>query len=253
MIEINLLPGGARKKASSAGSSVDFAALLAGLSARLGDKVLIGSVAIILVAVGLFSYLYYRQGNDRAIAEARLEKAIADSTRFAKVEAARAVAEAKRDTVLRQVNLIRAIDDDRYIWPHIMDEVSRVLPAYTWLTILGFGGTPAGSANVVAAPPPPKANPLDSGKVKKKPPLQTGIPRDAVTIRLTGRTVDIQAMTRFMKDLESSPFFANVYNESTKPSGDRTSGEFFQFQLIINYTRPDSTAVSRLPLIATQR
>ncbi|HET9424605.1 MAG TPA: hypothetical protein VFO55_04465 [Gemmatimonadaceae bacterium] len=252
MIEINLLPGGARKKAA-AGSSVNLAGMMTDLSSRLGDKVLIGSVAVMVLAAGIGAYLYYRQTNDRSVAEARLEKALADSVRYAKVVAARNVAEAKRDTLLRQVNLIRAIDDDRYVWPHIMDEVSRVLPAYTWITILTYGGAPAGANNVVAAPPPPKPNPLDTSKVKKKAPLPTTIPRDAITIRLTGRTVDIQAMTRFMVDLEDSPFIAGVYNERTTPSADRSAGEFYQFQLIMNYTRPDTTAVRRLPLVATRR
>ena len=41
---------------------------------------------------------------------------------------------------LRSLNMIRAIDDDRYIWPHVMDEVSRALPPYTWLVSLGFSG-----------------------------------------------------------------------------------------------------------------
>ena len=28
------------------------------------------------------------------------------------------------------------IDSDRYVWPHLLDEVSRNLPSYTWLTSL---------------------------------------------------------------------------------------------------------------------
>lgn len=253
MIEINLLPGGVRKKAASGGSSVDFAAMLAGLNSKLGDKLLIACVGIMVIAVGAGGYLYYRQTHDRTVAESRLEKALADSTRYAKVVAARLVAEAKRDTLQRQVNLIKAIDDDRYIWPHVMDEISRALPMYTWVTFLGFAGTPAGANNVVAAPPPVKPNPADTAKAKKKPKLETGIKRDDIMIRLTGRTVDVQAMTRFMADLEDSPFFANVYNEGLTPSADPSGGEFYQFQLTMNYTRPDSNSVRRLPLVATRR
>ena len=255
MLEINLLPGGARKKAAGGGASVDFAAILAGINSRMGDKVLVASVAIIVLSLGAGAYLYYRQTNDRTVAEERLTKALEDSARYAQVVAARNVAEAKRDTLLRQVNLIRAIDDDRYIWPHIMDEISRALPQYTWVTILSFGGTPQGATNVVAAPPAPKpkSDTTAASRIPKKPPaLPTGIPRDQVLIRLTGRTVDIQAMTRFMKQLEDSPFLANVFNERTTPNSEAGS-DYYQFQLIINYTRPDSTAVRRLPLLATPR
>ncbi|MEO5568077.1 MAG: hypothetical protein ABIR92_06280 [Gemmatimonadaceae bacterium] len=253
MIEINLLPGGARKKAgSTGGSSVDIGAMLAGLNSKLGDKLLIGSVAIMVIALGTGGFLYYKQTHDRTVAEARQEKALADSTRYAKVVASRTLAEAKRDTLLRQVNLIRAIDDDRFIWSHVLDEISRALPAYTWVTNLSPGGA-QGATNVVASPPPPKRNPLDTSKVKKKSLVETTIKRDDVVVRVTGRTVDIQAMTRFMSDLEDSPFFANVYNERMTPSTDPNSGEYYQFQLILNYTRPDSNSVRREPLVATRR
>jgi Tfp pilus assembly protein PilN len=254
MIEINLLPGGVRKKAGGGGPSVNVGAMMAGLSSKFGDKVLIGSMAVIIIAVGAGAWLYYKQTSDRKLAESRLEKALTDSTRFAKVVADRNIAEAKRDTLLRQVNLVRAIDDDRFIWPHIMDEVSRALPQYTWVSMMTYGGAPAGARNVVAAPPPVKASAKDvkAGKKAAVTKLETGIPRDDITIRLTGRTVDIQAMTRFMKDLEESPFFGNVYNERTTPTTE-SGKEYYQFQLILNYTRPDSNAVRRLPLIATRR
>lgn len=252
MIEINLLPGGARKKSASARSSVDFATMASGLSARFGDKVLIGTIAIMVLAAGAGGYMYFSQERAKKVADERLEKAIRDSTRYATVVAARLKLEARRDTLLRQVNLIRAIDDDRFIWPHIMDEVSRVLPLYTWITIMGFGGVPAGSTNVVAAPPPPKPNPLDSGKVKPKPKVPTTIPRDEVTFKITGRTVDIQAFTRFMEDLEASPFIGLVTPERIVPATDQGK-DLYQFQLILTYSRPDSSVVRRIPLLVTGR
>ena len=42
------------------------------------------------------------------------------------------------------------------------------------------------------------------------------IPRESVTIRVSGRTVDIQALTRFMKDLEASPYLTNVQLEKSE-------------------------------------
>ena len=255
MLEINLLPGGPRKKAASAGPSVDFNAMLAGLKGRLGDMWSVGSIAAIVLAVLAGGYLYYRQAHDRQVAEERLAKAQEDSVRYVKVVAARNAAIAKRDTLLRQVNLIRAIDDDRYIWPHIMDEVSKSLQPYTWLTIMGYGGTPQGANNVVATPaqPKPKAGTPDTAKIKKPPVIETTPARDQILVRITGRTADIQAMTRFMSELEASPFFANVYNERTDPGDPSLGGDFFQFQLNMAYTRPDSNAVRRLPLMMTER
>ena len=251
MLEINLLPGGARAKARSAGPSIDFNAMFAGLKGRMGDMWSVGAIAGIVLAVGAGGYLYWRQGHDRTVAEERLQKAQEDSARYAKVVAQRNAAQAKRDTLLRQVNLIKAIDDDRYIWPHIMEEVSKALPLYTWITIMGYGGTPQGATNIVATPVTPKPKGPDTAKVKKPPVVETTPPRDNVMLRITGRTVDIQAMTRFISQLEDSPFLSNVYIERSLPSTEAET--YYQFQLIINYTRPDSMAVRRLPLITAGR
>jgi Tfp pilus assembly protein PilN len=255
MLEINLLPGGGRKKLA-AGPSVDFNAMFEGLRGRMGDMWSVGAIAAIVIALGTGGYLYWRQGHDRTVAETRLQKAQEDSARFSKVVAQRNAAQARRDTLLRQVNLIKAIDDDRYIWPHIMDEVSKALPVYTWITIMGYGGTPQGSTNIVATPAPP-ANPkakagADTAKIKKAPVIETVPPRDQVMLRITGRTVDVQAMTRFISQLEDSPFLSNVYLERSTPSSEAGS-DYYQFQLIINYTRPDSLAIRRLPLLTAGR
>jgi Tfp pilus assembly protein PilN len=250
MIEINLLPGAGRKKtASSSGPSIDFAALFAGLSGQLKNVYIIGGAALAVLAVAAVGVMYWKASHDRTVAESRLDKAMTDSTRYAGVLAARATLTAKRDTLLRQVNLIRSIDEDRYIWPHIMDEMSRALPAYTWITNLQFAGTPAGRQTVVALPPPP---PPDA-KTKPKP-LPTAIPKEDVTFRLTGRTVDIQALTRFMNDLQQSPFIASVDLERADPSSDQGK-DMYQFTLSMKYRRQDttSTAIRRLPLVITVR
>jgi Tfp pilus assembly protein PilN len=251
MLEINLLPGGGRKKAA-AGPSVDFNAMFAGLKGRMGDMWSVGAIAAIVLALGAGGYLYWRQGHDRTVAETRVQKAQEDSARYAKVVAQRNAAQAKRDTILRQVNLIKAIDDDRFIWPHIMDEVSKALPLYTWITIMGYGGTPQGSTNIVGLPQTPKKAGPDTVKIKKPPVIETTPPRDQVMLRITGRTVDVQAMTRFISQLEDSPFLSNVYLERSTPNSEAGS-DYYQFQLIINYTRPDSMAVRRLPLLVAGR
>jgi len=230
-----------------------------GLKGQLGNLWTVGPIIAIVIALGAGGYLYWRQGHDRTVAEERETQAKDDSTRYSKVVAQRNAALAKRDTLLRQVNLIRAIDDDRYIWPHIMDEVSKALPQYTWITIMNYAGAPQGSTNIVATPGQPvKAKvPGDTSKapappkVKKAPVIETNPPRDPVTIRLTGRSVDIQAITRFQRDLEASPFLANVFLERSTPSTE--ADQYYQFQLTINYSRPDSLVVRRLPLVPTGR
>ena len=72
------------------------------------------------------------------------EKAVQDSAHNAALLKDRYQAEQTRDTVLRQVNLIRSLDEDRYVWPHVLDEVSRALPQYTWITLITFAGAAQG-------------------------------------------------------------------------------------------------------------
>jgi Tfp pilus assembly protein PilN len=250
MIEINLLPGSHRKKAA-VNQTVDVRAVIANLSGRMKDKFLIGSVAAVLVGIGATGYLYWSQTRRSDTLETRKAKAVTDSTRYANFLKDRYKSEAVRDTLLRQVNIIRSLDEDRYVWPHIMDEISRALPQYTWLTEVGFTGTAQGGGNVVVTPKIVEDTSA-AAKKRNKPPkrLDTEIPKDVVQIKVTGRTVDIQALTRFMKDLEASPFLANVALDKVESAVDQGK-EVTQFQLTIGYSRPDTLLLHRVPLTLT--
>lgn len=250
MIEINLLPGSRKKKKSAATTSVDFAALLAGLNARTRDKFLLGAIAAVIAAGAAGAYLYWSQTQLDATLHARLEKAQKDSTHYATLLGDRRHSEALRDTLLRQVNLIKSLDGDRYVWPHVMEEVSRVLPQYTWLTAVTFGGTQQGTANVVALPK--SATPEDTTKKKSAPKrIDTNIPKEPITLRISGQTVDIEAIPRFMRDLEASPFLENVQLERSELATVQQK-EVHQFQLLMTYTR-DTTTIHRVPFSVAGR
>jgi Tfp pilus assembly protein PilN len=246
MIHINLLPG-AGKRTSSRRQSVNLGALLSGLSGRLKDKFLIGAVAAVVVSVLAVGALYALQTRQDDQLTAHRDVAVRDSTRYANFLKDRYRSEAVRDTLLRQVNIIRSLDEDRFVWPHIMDEVSRALPQYTWLTMLTYTGTPQGSNDVVVMPAAAKGKGGEKGSHKQPPRLQTDIPQDVISMRLVGRTVDIEALTRFMKDLEASPYLGNVLLDHSELALDQGK-EVTQFQLTVSYTRPDTAFVRRVPL-----
>jgi Tfp pilus assembly protein PilN len=250
MIGINLLPGTGRKvrRSSGGGGSMpkfDIAASFAALRQRVREPWLLGAVGATIVAVAAVGTLYLTQSRREAVLDESLQKAVQDSTRYASVLRERETAEAKRDTVLRSLNLIRAIDDDRFIWPHVMDEISRALPPYTWIVSLGFSGT--GQAQQAVTTMTPAA-----GGSRKHHLVQTVIPRDSVHIRVVGNTVDIQALTRFMKQLESSPFLEQVQLAKSERAIDNGK-EVTQFQLDMLYTRPDAGLVRRVPLAVSVR
>ncbi len=235
MIEINLLPGAARKT-KGRGTGFSLVAVAAGARARVKDPFMLSAAASVLVAAGAVGLLYFSQTARAADLGAREQKAVSDSVRFTTVLREHRRATAKRDSVLRQLQVIRAIDDDRFVWPHIMDEVSRALPPYTWLKSLA-------AVTAVATPSAPAA-----AAGAKDPAPEAEPPR----FRIVGNTVDIQALTRFMKLLETSPFIQNVQlarSELAMVDGK----EVTEFQLDAQYERPDKSALTTAPVSLSVR
>ena len=171
---------------------------------------------------------------------------MADSTRYAAALMDKARAQARRDTALTQLAIIKAIDEERYIWPHVLEEVSRSLPIYTWLRVLNFTGTAQGLFPATSIKPPPP----DTGKLRGKKRKELVVPRDTIRIRLQGRTVDLQAFTRFMRSLEDSPFFEAVKLQRSEPTVEGGK-DLTQFTLEMLYSRPDTLLLHRVPFTTT--
>jgi Tfp pilus assembly protein PilN len=250
MIEINLIPGTGKKskKGGGGGAKLNLAASLGNLKSKIRDPYMLGAIGSAVVAILVTGGLYTTQESRSARLEDELQKAVQDSTRYASVLREREKAEAKRDTVLRSLNMIRAIDDDRYIWPHVMEEVSSALPPYTWIVSLGFSGVGQATTPVTTVLAPEASG--SSSRRRKAVPTQ--IVRDTVRLRLIGNTVDIQALTRFMKQLEVSPLLENVTLVSSQRAIDNGK-DVTQFQLDMRYTRPGATEVRRVPLAVSVR
>ena len=91
--------------------------------------------------------------------EPRLEQARAENRRFKAFLADKRHQEKIRDSLLAQITVIRSVDGDRYIWPHLLDEVTKALPAYTWLVDLGAGRCPRPARPPPRRPSPPAQRP----------------------------------------------------------------------------------------------
>jgi Tfp pilus assembly protein PilN len=239
MIEINLLPGAA-KKSKGRGPAMSLGAVASSVRSQIKDPYMLTAVAAVLVAAGTIGALHFSQAAQASALADREVKAVSDSIRFAGVIRERRRAEAKRDSVLRQLEVIRSIDDERFVWPHVMDEVSRAIPPYTWLKTL---------AVTTPAAPPPAPGAAKDGKEAKKDPTPTN---DAMKFRIVGNTVDIQALTRFMKLLETSPFIQNV--QLAKSELAMVDGkEVTEFTLDAQYERPDKSAITTAPVSLSVR
>ena len=257
MIEINLLPGGG-KKSRGRNVGAGLAGSLSAILAKVKDPYLLSAVGSSIAAVVIIGLLYVTQTAREHILISKEQKAVQDSTRYATVVAEKRKAEAQRDSVLRQVNIIKAIDDDRFVWTHIMDEVSRVVPPYTWLTAVAQTSEVVSPA---AAPPAPPAGAKPAANAKKPDPkaaaaappaVDTAIVRAPLSFRIIGLTVDIQALTRFMRFLETSPFIQNVQLAKTTPLLVE-GNQVHEFHINADYETPDPAAIRRVPFTLSGR
>ncbi len=247
MIEINLLPG-ARKSKRSRTATVDFRALFGELLARIRDPYLIGAIAGVLVGVLATAGMYLYQERTVASLTEHEQAALQDSTRFASVISQRAAAEASRDSIQRQIVVIKAIDGLRYVWPHLLDEISRALPPYTWLkSIKQTSAISNLSAEV-------EAEVIAGGGGKGKSKLaaeadSAALASQTLAFRIVGQTVDYQALTRFMKQLEASPWIEKVTLTKTDlVMAQPSNKEVTEFTLDMVLQKPDSAAIRRVPI-----
>jgi Tfp pilus assembly protein PilN len=219
MIQINLLPGHESGAAAPAGPAAWARAARARLGAVAADRPLLFGAGAAVLAAAAVGALHTRQQAAQAVAAEREAAAVADSTRFAALLAARRSAVAERDSVRRQLAVIAEIDSSRYAWAHVLDEVSRAMPAYTWLTAVQqtsappTPGQPAGADSAG-----PKAAAGDTARGRTASDSAAARARGALAFRIVGQTVDIQALTAFMRELEGSPFVERVQLQSSQPA-----------------------------------
>jgi len=188
MIAINLKPGLKRK---GGGSSLQgFGDRAKALASRVKDPLLVGVAASWLAVAVWLGGVWKKQTSELSEWQPRLEQARTENRRFKAFIQQKKKQELIRDSLLAQIGVIRDVDRDRYVWPHVLDEVAQALPAYTWLTEL-----------VAQAPAVPQASDsAASDSLRQLPPA----------FRIQGRTVDIQAYTKFLRQLEASPWVVDV-------------------------------------------
>ena len=213
MIEINLLPGGQkRKKRKKAGGG--FSLKLPETMPSL-DRMTLFIIVAWIVGPAAIGWMYFDIQGDMTTTDIEIEQAVADSTRFASIIETQRSLQARQDTIAQKLQIIQQIDQNRYMWAHILDEVSRSLPAYTWLERLEQN-TPG---------PPPD-------------------------FFVEGKAGELPAVTRFAQSLEASPFIRNVViTASEQVMLDNNPNRLaYNFVLRATYEQPPLEAIETVPL-----
>jgi len=242
MITVNLRPDLKRKRArKSFAGSLDG---LRGLGSKIKDPLLLVAVLSWVGVLGWLGFVFIGTTRELSALTPQLEQSRAENKRFKAFLAEKRRQETVRDSLVAQISTIRTVDGDRYIWPHLLDEVTRALPPYTWLVDIGSAVPVAPTPAPAAAPGTPAAGAkADTTAPKAPPPVQ---------FELNGRTVDIQAYTRFLRQLEASPWITDVLPVSaqTVVEKDRPVTAFI---IRATFRMADSAYIKTVPLSQSVR
>ncbi len=227
MIEINLLPGKKKKAAGGGLALPDFGELVKGIR----DPLLIGAIVVWAIVLPVVGYIFFAENAKVVALQEDVDQVSAQHRRFQSVIEEKRRQQRLLDSLEIELIAIREIDSDRYVWSHIMDEVAKALPDFTWLTGIEFVAAPVQNVmegeEAVAARPP-------------------------VTFHVSGRTADIYAYTRFLRNLANSPWLTNVRaGQTAQVLEDERAVQ--EFSITATYQQADSAFVRIAPLQETLR
>jgi len=216
LIEVNLLPGG--KKRASGGGGLAFAGRLSSLGRGEGggsrDPYTIFAAAAAVVSLGIMAWLFLGVRSDREDAQVAIDAAVQDSILRADLIERTNQLMARRDSIAERVAIIQQIDADRFVWPHVLDEVARAVPDYTWLREI------------------------------------TQVSLDPLQIRIAGRAGSTFAITNFMRSLEASRFLRAVQMERAEQaqSEEDDSDIIYVFEFLVTFESPPLDELETVPL-----
>jgi Tfp pilus assembly protein PilN len=235
MIEVNLLPGQKRNAAKGGGGGIklpDFRALMANIK----DPWLLSAIGAWLLALAVGGGLFIIDTANLARLNSHRDDVRKEMRRWDGLIAQKHAAERARDSLVAELNVIRQIDAQRYVWPHILDQVTKALPPYTWVVSV---------AQLAAAAPVTGPGAASAG-------MATDSTASQVTVNLAGETVDIQAYTTFLRQLAASPWFTDVTPASSQTVIDHDR-PVTGFSVSFRFKVADSLYIRTVPLVQSVR
>jgi Tfp pilus assembly protein PilN len=225
---------------------------MSSLGEQVKDRYLVGAVLSVVLALATILTLYTKQSSRGDELTERELKAVQDSARYTAVLTAKRKAEATRDSLYQQLAVIKSIDDSRYLWPHLLEVISAALPPDPWLSAVLQTSAPPNAAAWDTAVVKPKPGDKTAASKKAKADSLLNAATQSTRFRITGHTVDIQALTRFMKSLEQSPFIRNVQIARSELVMTEGGKEVTEFVLEAESEKPGPGVIQTVPLSLTE-
>jgi len=216
MITINLKPG-ARRQAPKGAAFAGLGARLRGLGEGIKQPALAFAGATWVVAALVIGGLFLHTRSRIGKLEPQMQDAQNEYRRYHLFVIEKRHEERVRDSILAQIGTIDHIDHDRYVWPHLLDEIASALPDFTWLTnITSSAASDSSSAGV--------------------------------TVTIVGQTTDLENYTSFLRRLGDSHWLTNVMPVKTETVINQNR-PITQFTIQATFTRADSSQIQTVPIL----
>jgi Tfp pilus assembly protein PilN len=218
LIEINLLPGSAKRSKSRGLPKVKLPPALQKLKIPKFDKTMAYIAAAWVVGLLGLAWLFLGARNKKADLEDQIQTATLDSTRLAATIASITLTKQRTDTIALKLNVVQDIDANRYVWSHLLDEAARAMPEHTWFEEIKY---------------------VLPDSTDRWPKFQ-----------LEGRAGNNFALTAYISQLEASPFIRAVKLLSSElvREDDKL---VYQFLLEAYYEPPPPDVIETVPLFAS--
>lgn len=217
MIEVNLHPErGKARRSARRGFPISLPRSfpkLGGTGAGERDVWTTVAIAVPVLALLVIGWLWFSQRSQRSELETRIETAVEDSTRLADLRSLSDSLISRRAHIGERLELVSTLDQGRFVWPHLLDEISRALPAYTWLTAVR--------------------------QSRQEPDLE---------VQVDGLAANPLAITRFVRGLQESPFIGDVrILGSQQELVENVAAQ--AFKLMVIYEQPPAEVVRTEPVV----
>jgi Tfp pilus assembly protein PilN len=208
MIEVNLHPEGSKRRRKGRRVPTVPGWLKSKGTTGGRDPWLIAAVAVPALVLLVVGWLWFSQRSDRGALDQRITEAVEDSARLSDLRALSDSLIAREAQISERLGLLRGLDDGRFVWPHLLDEFSRALPDFAWLTSIR--------------------------EASAAPDLQ---------VQVDGMAANPLAITAYVRSLQESPFVGQVrILGSQEQNLDGFSAH--SFKLIVGYSQPQDSVMT---------
>ena len=217
MLEVNLHPDRERKRRGGFDADEILGSLSDLVPSPGGDPWSLALAVVALVVIGGTAGLWYLQSNRLSDLDSRIQSMAEDSARLADLQGIVDSLESRRTEIRERMSQVEDLDRGRYIWPHLLNELSRALPDAAWITSID----------------------------------RTGVEPD-VRVQVQGVAASPLVITQYVRGLREQQHVGDVEMGGSQRQQLEDGGYGHSFQLTVTYRRPPPASIRTRPLVSSR-